>query len=136
MAAGSAPKGVLVAAAVTLAAALACIAMLAGGTGRPGRAELVSFLDFRQKCLAACHYDKAHDVHGRLAVMAKCEPGELSRYGWEGGVAAAAALTCSFTNSHSHLACYPTAPHPVARLVVFCGQALHSVQERLHHQQT
>ena len=27
--------------------------------------------------------DKAHDVHGRLAVMAKCEPGELSRYSWK-----------------------------------------------------
>jgi hypothetical protein len=31
-------------------------------------------------CLSACHYDHATDVHRKLAVMAKCESSELSRF--------------------------------------------------------
>jgi len=30
-------------------------------------------------CLSACKYDHAKDTHAKLEVMAKCEPGELSR---------------------------------------------------------
>ena len=31
-------------------------------------------------CLSSCHYDHATDVHKKLAVMAKCESSELSRF--------------------------------------------------------
>lgn len=77
----AAPKRILVAAAVALVAALACIALLSGeqGAARAARrTELIPFQEFREKCLAACHYNKAHDVKGRLKVMSKCEPGALS----------------------------------------------------------
>ena len=30
-------------------------------------------------CLSACKYDHAKDTHAKLAIMAKCEPGLLSR---------------------------------------------------------
>ena len=77
----AAPKRILVAAAVALVATLACIALISGeqGAARAARrTELISFQEFREKCLAACHYNKAHDVKGRLKVMSKCEPGALS----------------------------------------------------------
>jgi hypothetical protein len=78
----AARKRGLMAAALAAAIALAALALLASGLqlrsagARPG--ELLSFVEFRQKCLDACKIKKAHDVKGRLKIMAKCESSELS----------------------------------------------------------
>jgi hypothetical protein len=80
----AAGKRILVAGALAAAAALASIALIGRQIGTGSAAfrpvALLSFPDFRAQCLSACHIDKARDVHGKLAVMAKCEPSELSRF--------------------------------------------------------
>jgi hypothetical protein len=78
-----ASKRVMIASAAVAAAALGALILVAGNmelsrSSRP--TALLSFIDFREKCLQSCHYDKAKDVHGKLQAMSKCESGSLSNH--------------------------------------------------------
>ncbi len=78
-----ASKRVLIASAAVAAAALGVMILVAGNleSSRSSRpTALLSFTDFRERCLQSCHYDKAKDVHGKLQVMSKCESGSLSNH--------------------------------------------------------
>ena len=78
-----ASKRVMIASAAVAAAALGALILVAGNmelsrSSRP--TALLSFTDFRERCLQSCHYDKAKDVHGKLQAMSKCESGSLSNH--------------------------------------------------------
>ena len=81
MAAGArlaAPVRGLVVGGVAAALALVALMLLTSPQPRVRPTAMLSFPEFRNMCLHACHIDKARDVKGRLAVMSKCEAGALS----------------------------------------------------------